>query len=301
MRVCLLAFLLLFVGEVSACDICGSNTSNTIIDFNGGQPQDYIQYSTFVKSVQFQDPNNDLSSSWMLGQMLTGAYSPHQRWELKTVVPILFLHNQMKTSTSVRHWGLGDILIQSSYMAWQKLPFEKKVWTQSLNLSAGIELPTGSYIVSEDPLLSNISFGSKSIDFLLGANYRIIKFKGSWTIGSLVKLNTVNKLEMLYGNTYSLYQQGAYEVLSKKHKISLMLGARYDYNERNILRSIYQSMSGGHVVQSLLGVQGRMNQWTWNVNYLQPVWQKNGKDAFMHRSTVLVSVQFQFKKNPTKS
>lgn len=297
----ILALILLSVNEVVACDICGSNTSNTIVDINAGQPKNYLQYGTFVKKVSFQDPTNDLSNSVMWGQLLTGAYSPHKRVEIKTVVPILYLSNTMKSAQATHNWGLGDVLIQGAYQVWERLPFENKSWSQFLTVSGGVELPTGSYAVSEDPLLSNISFGSKSFDFVLGANYRINKFKGNWSIGSIVKLNTINQERMLYGNTYSVYQQGTYEVLSKKHKLTAVGGFRYDYNERNILREIYQSKSGGHVVQSLLGLQGSKKQWTWNVNYLQPLWQQNGKDAFKHRATIFTSVQYQFSTKKSKS
>lgn len=292
--------MLLSINEVVACDICGSNTSNTIVDFNGGQPKNYLQYSTFVKKVKFNDPSNDLSSSLMWGQMITAAYSPHKKVEIKAVLPVLYLNNSMKTSITTHNFGLGDVLVQGTYQVWEKLPFENRSWSQFLSVSAGIELPTGSYVVSEDPLLSNISFGSKSLDFVLGASYRINKFKGNWVAGSIVKLNTINKEKMLYGNTYSVYQQGTYEVWSKKHKLTVLAGVRYDFNERNILRSIYQSKSGGHVVQSLIGLQGTQKQWTWNLNYLQPIWQKNGKDAFSHQATFLASVQYQLPSKKTK-
>lgn len=295
MFILLLMCMLICMSPIYACDICGSNTSNTLIDLGGSQPQSYIQYGTFTKAIQFQDPDNDLQKSLMWGQLLTGAYTPHEKVELKAVLPILHLSNTMRTGKGDRYWGLGDMLLQAQVQIWNRKPFERREWAQTLTLMGGVELPTGSYAVSEDPLLSNISFGSKSFDFVLGGNYRINKFKGALTSGTIVKLNTANKEKMYYGNSYGFYQQGSYEVYSGKHKIILLGGWRYDMIERNILRNIYQPKSGGHLVQSILGIQGKQNQWTWNLNYLQPLWQKNGKDAFVHKQTLLASFQYQFK------
>jgi len=295
MHYLLVVLLLLWSVPVLGCDICGSNTASSVVDFNSAQPKSFIQHTFFVKKIDFQDPGNDLDHSIMWGQLYTGAYSLKSKAEFRATLPVIFLNNRYKSATAQKNWGLGDAMLQVNTKIIDALPFGDKKWRHTLIGTGGIELPTGSYVLTEDPLLTNVAFGSRSLDFLLGAQYRMSKFKGAFSTGIFAKLNTMNRNQLQYGHQYSWFAQGTYKFLDKKTEWQASLGSRFEHNNRNILNNIYQSKSGGDILQVMTGIHGGKKQWSWGISYQQPVWQKNGKDAFLHGSTLITTLQYQFK------
>lgn len=296
MRQILFLVLLLKAGWSSACDFCGCNPSTAMWEQDAGMPSSFVQHSQFLKTVRFQDPENSLRKSLVWGHLLTGAYSPVQKLEIKGILPVLMISNSFSENNRSNQFGLGDALLQLQYLAWESKPSDKRFSGHMLSVNAGIELPTGSYAISEDPLLSNIAFGSKSIDFQIGGIYKISKFRWSFTAGSTARINNANRDDVRLGHLWSTFVNGTYALSEQKVAWRASIGSRTDYTSRNVFRSIYQNKTGGTVWQMTAGLNGSTRQWSWGVQYLQPVFQKNGMDVFEHRSAIQTTIQYKFKK-----
>lgn len=296
MRILFLFALLFRIGMLSACDFCGCSPASSNWDQDAVQPSSYLQHSLFIKNVDFNDPDNTLNNSLIIGQLLIGAYSPIKKLELRATLPVLSMYNYFSENATQKEWGLGDALLQVNYLLVDIKPFEDKKLSHSLIATGGIELPTGSYAVSEDPLLSNIAFGSKSVDYSTGFLYKLTKFKGAFSAGTTAKLNTANRNDIRYGHQFNVFMQGAYLLSDKVVKWRATLGTRYDYSSRNIFRGIYQNKTGGNLWQMTAGINGAKKRWAWGVVYQQPILQNNGNGAFVHRPTIFTSLNFQLKK-----
>lgn len=294
MRYLIIVLTIAFAGNVYSCDFCGCNPSTAAWDQQTGVPANFVQHTLFVKNVRFSDPDSDLSQSMLFGQLLTGAWSPSKKFEIRATVPVLMIANDFGESGRTPTWGLGDILLQTNVLLLNKTPFGSKKWGHKLLAFGGAELPTGNYVFSEDPLLGNVAFGSKSFDFIAGAFYKASKFKGSFSAGTNAKLNTQNREELRFGHQWSAFAQGGYILADKHVRWELNLGTRYDLAGRNVLRSIYQNKTGGQVWQLTTGLSAKKGSWNWNFLYQQPLVQENGNGVFQHSASLFTSVAYQF-------
>jgi hypothetical protein len=291
----LLIVLLLGVSHVYACDFCGCSPATASWDQNAAQPASFLQHTLFMKVVEFNDPTNDLQQSRLIGHLFIGAFAPAERWEIRTTLPVMMISNSFAELPRQKEWGLGDVLLQVNFLAVNQRPFGEKSWGHKLLVIGGSELPTGSYAVSEDPLLSNVAFGSRSVDFMLGSLYKASRFRGSFTAGSTMKLNTTNSSDLRFGHQWALFAQGAYSLTSKKLKWEMMMGSRVDVAGRNILRSIYQNKTGGTLWQLSSGIQATADRWGFGLLYQQPLLQNNGGGVFQHQPTLFTHLIYQFK------
>jgi hypothetical protein len=290
--------IVLLLGGISAhaCDFCGCSPAIASWDQNAAQPASFLQHTLFMKVVDFNDPTNDLQQSRLTGQLFIGAFAPAERWEVRATLPLMMISNTFAESPLQREWGLGDALLQANFLAVNKQPFGEKSWGHRLLVIGGIELPTGSYAVSEDPLLSNVAFGSRSTDFMLGGIYKAKRFKGSFTAGSTVKINTTNRNDLQFGHQLAVFAQGGYTLASKKLSWDFMLGSRVDVAGRNILSNIYQNKTGGTLWQLSSGINASIGQWGFGLLYQQPLLQNNGGGVFQHQPTFFTNLIYQFKR-----
>jgi hypothetical protein len=291
----LLLMGMLFATPALACDFCGCSPSTATWDQNVNSPASYIQISPFVKGVNFNDPSSSLNSSFLTGSLLKGSYAPATFVELSVQLPFMYINNQF-SETSQSNVGIGDLLILSNFRVLQKAPSGEKKTGHTLMLNGGIELPTGSYAVSEDPLLSNVSFGSKSVDYVMGGAYKLSIFRGAFITGSSVKLNTLNKEDLKFGHQLSVYTQGTFSFMKKEIMWQPALGSRYDFYARNIYRGINQNKTGGDLLQITAGISAGKGKWGWGMQIMQPLWQQNGGGVFKHLTSAYFSLQYQFKK-----
>jgi hypothetical protein len=290
--------MVLLLGGLSsqACDFCGCSPATASWDQNAAQPASFLQHTLFMKVVDFNDPTNDLQQSRLIGQLFIGAFAPAERWEVRATLPLMMISNTFAESPLQREWGLGDALLQANFLAVNKQPFGEKSWGHRLLAIGGIELPTGSYAVSEDPLLSNVAFGSRSVDVMLGGIYKTSRFKGNFTAGSTLKLNSTNRNDLRFGHQLAIFAQGGYQLSSGKVKWDMMLGSRVDVAGRNILSNIYQNKTGGTLWQLSSGINASTGQWGFGLLYQQPLLQNNGGGVFKHQPTFFTNLIYQFKR-----
>lgn len=277
------------------CDFCGCSPSSATWDQSANNPSSYIQFTPFFKAVKFSDPASDLQKSYLAGSLLRVAYSPAKQLEISAQMPVMFLSNHFSKNKQ-NSPGNGDLQLIFQARIFQKLPGTEQKTGHSLIVNGGVELPTGSYTVSEDPLLSNIAFGSKSYDLIAGAAYKLSVFKWALVSGGNVKINTENKEDMKFGNQYVLFAQGSYNFMKKSVMWQPMAGLRYEHSDRNIYRNINQNKTGGNVMQFTAGISGGIKKWGWGVQLMQPLWQNNGGGIFRHSPSAYLSFQYQFKK-----
>lgn len=285
-----------WMANTHACDLCGCSPSTSLWDQDASKPSSFIQHSIFIKAVKFDDPDNDLAKATFWGQMLTGAWAAHERIELRAILPVISVHNHyQQLNVHQQRWGLGDGLVQVNWQVLNKLPEGDRVAAHSLIAFGGLELPTGNYAFSEDPLLGNIAFGSRSVDFQAGGIYSMTRYLWSVSTGTSLKMNTLNRNDLRMGNQWNSFLQAGYEVSSSPLAWRISAGTRFDYASRNVLREIYQNKTGGWVWQLTAGVNGAKGNWGWGILYQQPIIQYNGNGAFRHMPSILTNIQFRFK------
>lgn len=291
----LLLWGMLLAKPALACDFCGCSPSTATWDQNINSPASYIQVSPFLKGLQFNDPSSSLNSSFLTGSLFKGSYAPAQFVELSAQLPLLYINNKF-SETRQSNLGIGDLLVMSNFRVFQIAPSGDKKAGHTLMLNGGIELPTGSYAISDDPLLSNIAFGSKSVDYVLGAAHKLSVFRGALVSGASVKLNTLNKEDLRFGHQLTTYTQGSFSFMKKEIMWQPISGVRYDFYARNVYRGINQNKTGGHLLQLTAGISGGKGKWGWGMQIMQPLWQQNGGGVFKHLTSAYFSLQYQFKK-----
>ncbi len=251
MRNYILAALLL-LGNLpgKACDACGCagmglGLGNWIVT---NQHYAGINYSF----RQFSTNNTaDRYHQWQA----TFLYSLNDRWQLKASLPYVFAESNVSNEQSQPLNGLADATVEVKYLLLDHIS-EKN--THQLQLSVGLNLPTGRFIDREGSLLAqNFQVGTGSWDYQAGLRYQWSAEKWILAVSSLYRVNTLNGYAYKFGNQLINEVNLGYKINRQESEFALIpiLGFSYERFERDVnSRGYYQYNTGSNAAYVITGV-----------------------------------------------
>jgi hypothetical protein len=259
-----------YISKSSACDVCSGVSNGFNLDISGQQTTNSVGIG--YRYIPFKTLNENTSNLSMINMVdVYGSYSPVKNFVI--ISSISYIHSIIKEQESRQTFsGLGDMSLLFNYKALSKIPEKNSNIKHELSFVAGLELPTGKYINDVDNLPLQQT-GSRSVDFLSGVNYQVSL--GDWWISNsnILKINTTNKFEYRFGNSYWSAIYAAYSIKKTKHLIRPMVGMDVLHQQRNVKENIYQNMTGGTLIRSVAGLGYKINDFQISFLTQIPIYQ----------------------------
>lgn len=302
MKICkwLIAALVLWSSQITACEICGCSGMGTYFGtqtnpwyYAIGIQHLYRQYQT-THPILF-DGESPIHSNEFFHRFQVNAQIPlDSNWIIFTELPFVHL-NQIEQGKSSVNSGLGDATAYIQYMVLR--PKTTGRYSNRLVVSAGIKLPSGRFQSSpQEVTIPNMQTGSGSFDFL--GNLSFVRFGNNWGWSSEmgIKINTSNCDGYQFGNRFNLGFRGFYqynlEIDEKIQPQIIMRGesAGSDYQGKYAVEN-----SGGSFLLSGLGLGYISGNWNLVGEVSIPLWQ-NMSNGYVHQ-LILTQVQLIYQFN----
>ncbi len=287
--------LMLFIQKNYACDFCSCSPSVMSSDLANLQPQTSVSTTTSYKKYQYLKSDVSLQQTHIVAQQISISYAPKNWVELRTTLPLIWMQNNYATSIE-KKIGIGDMNIFASFKVWSKSPLKhKRKLGQQLNFGIGIELPTGKNKQSIAELSQQFMFGSKSVDVLFSGIYSLSIKKFGFITSGFVKVNTINKSEIRYGNNFVFQLIGNYSASAKRCMLMPNIGMKADYTQKNIYRNIIQSKSGGYALYATYGLDIMIKNWNLSGRFEHAFVQRVANNTLKEKASLLLRVGYVFK------
>ena len=174
--------------------------------------------------------------------------------------------------------------------------FEHK--NQQLWIGGGIKLPTGKFeIDANDPDIAsaaNNQLGSGSTDFLLNAAHNLRINKWAINTQALYKINSTNKEHYRFGNRFTASSLVSYTLVTKAVVIRPNAGMMFEHTEKSQLSDDKISLTGGHILQGIAGVEFNFQKISFGMNVQLPVAQYFAEDQTKQKVKAMAHVSFAF-------
>lgn len=263
-------FFFTYISKSSGCDVCSSVSNGFNLDISGQQTTNSVGIGyRFIPFKNSTEANSNLSMINMVD--VYGSYSPVKNFVI--ISSLSYIHSIIKEQELKSTFsGLGDMSLLFNYKALSKSPEKNSNIKHELSFVAGIELPTGKYVNDVDNLPLQQT-GSRSVDFLAGVNYQVSL--GDWWISNsnILKINTTNKYDYRFGNSYWSAIYAAYSLKKTKHLIRPMIGIDALHQQRNVKEDIYQNMTGGTLLRSVAGTSYKVKDFQISLLTQIPIYQ----------------------------
>ncbi len=197
-------------GRALACDICASTFE---LIPNERKSSFGIYYSTVYRQGFPALQTKHSGHLNYLGSEVKEIYDTYDfrmRYALNSrvfgeiLVPIRNAYQGLNGYRNFDRWGLGDVQLQLTYRL--VTPKVDNLFNQRLDLTFGLDLPTGSWTdslnsIQLDPIYQ---FGSGSFDFW--GSFSHVARVGQWgfSINGLYRRNTTNPLHFKFGDAVNL-------------------------------------------------------------------------------------------------
>jgi hypothetical protein len=280
-----------------ACEICGCGVGNYYI---GILPQFNHRFFGFRYHInrfhtRLHDDQTQFSNDLYQTAEFWGGINIGSRWQIIGILPYNFNHQVSDEGTNnIR--GIGDIAAMVNYKLFST---RSKIFSQQLWIGGGVKLPTGKFSIDNaDPdvaAVANNQLGSGSTDFILNAMYDLRSGSNGLATSASYKINGTNKEKYRFGNKASLNAIGYHTIgASEKVSISPNLGLLYEHTEASELQSSKIDLTGGSVLDAMLGTEVSMGKFAVGFNVQLPLAQKfaNNQTKQIVKGMVHVSMAF---------
>ena len=274
-------------GQIWACDICGCKLGGLsygiLPQYNSHFIGARFSQAAFNAKIDYANPYDEVIQSedtyWRVDIM--GRYILRPKIHLNVMIP--YMHNAMRGNhQNVDVSGLGDPIILVYYNLINTGEQLDKKWKHSLLVGGGVKLPVGEFRKTDNGVIVNRNFqlGSGSMDYLLSTNYTFRYKSAGANIEGSYKFNTRNSDQYLFGNQLNLSSYFFYQLETTWMSILPYSGIYHEWSARHKSKMIIQSNTGGKATFATLGSQLMRADWSVNVYYQYPVFQRYNVDQY---------------------
>ncbi len=282
-----------------ACDICGCGIGG---NYTGLLPQ----FNKKIMGVRVQNRNvrthlgADGTSSYLTAEeTLTsleywGVWNLSGRARILASIPWQFQTTQSSERKRSQN-GLGDISLMTQWNLLQrrKTTSINRISIHQLWAGAGIKLPTGKNVSSDNAAFDQLGTGSTDILLNLMYDYRLQDAGISATLQ--YRMNTANEYKYRFGNRITSSMQ-LYHKFRPHPSISLApnIGLSADFSAKDKTDKWILTNTGGHLLLFTTGVETVWRKLAIGMNYQHPIHQdiwsgsvKEGSRIMFHTSILL--------------
>ena len=285
------------------CDVCGCGGSGGSMGYgtigNGnfvGVRYIYQQYSSkdgiFNNSPWIRENFNTLQA-W--------AQVPvSKKISINAIVPYHFHNREFTNGSGQNITGLGDISVLGFYKLIEPrldglYPAQQYSFKHSLQLGAGVKLPTGDYKSENNTGSVNPSFqvGTGSLDIVLAGNYSVTH--KNWGAGVLANytFKSENKENYQFGNQLN-YGLNVYRTFTtiKMSSFTPVVGIAGEIYDTNKNFGLYVLDTKGGILFTRLGIESNFGKFSAGLNVMLPLTQNLNVGNVEAKNRVGVHVNF---------
>lgn len=295
-----LLFILIMTHTTAiACDICGCGIGG---NYTGLLPQ----FNKKIMGIRMQHRNvmthlgtNGTSSYLTSKETQTsleywGVWNISERTRILASLPWQFQTTQSSEKKRTQN-GLSDISVMAQYNLIQrrKTTNRGRVSIHQLWTGAGIKLPTGRNVSSENAAFDQLGTGSTDILFNLMYDYRLQDAGISATVQ--YRINTANQYKYRFGNRITSTMQ-LYHKFRPHPSVSLApnIGLSADVSAKDKTDKWTLNNTGGNLFLFTTGIETVWQKLAIGLNYQHPIHQhiwggsvKEGSRMMLHTSILL--------------
>ena len=264
-----------------ACDACGcapAMTSwgilpNQFMNFVGLQPSYRLFHSTHPPGADFTPGTN---REHFIRIDFNARIALHRKWQLLLSAP--YRHTVVSGLTApTRYSGVGDISGQISFLVME--PDESKKVRHGLQLTTGVEFPTGRFEFSHE-IPTMFQQGSGTYDLLAGMQYSVRAGKVGMLTEASIRRNGVTRDHFHPGNSSQVLARLFYVHRKETSRWLPSLGMSYEVWDPDIpdmrfpmFRAAY---TGGKLMSATCGLDLFTPRFAFGLEYQIPVNQHIG-------------------------
>lgn len=256
-----LAFLIAgYASSSYACDVCGCGLASDSWGLAQVSKRHFLAVRSQYRNYISSHPDEFLESAiaqnakdYFFNVNLVARIVLRQRLQVSVIVPYRNNHREEGTTTRKKS-GLGDA---SLHVHWLAIQPGNRSWKHSLQLSAGLEAPTGEFEFSHDIPVS-LQCGSGSWDMPLGLNYSLKKNNTGLNLEAMARINGPSEGVFQAGNTATISSRAYYQhqlPLSSQYYWIGMAADLFQESTENRVYDIPLAYSRGSLYYALIGIE----------------------------------------------
>lgn len=254
MKKYLLIGALLFTIPNFACDTCSGSMG--LVDNGAFQlERNYvgIVWSFLSQRSNYASFENEIQNKIRIHQMgLMAGFNFKEKYNISVAVPSFVAYSKSLTSFS-----LGDPMVNFRYRIYKNAESPLKPASHILYGNFGVKIPFGVFVNQSLNQIDNINFSTKTVDFILGAQYIYTKKNKGINLSFNSRLNTSDKSKNSIGHGFVLRTLLFANKDFNKSMLSLFAGLSGEYNMKEISNGYKLPFSGGKALYLTLG--GNLN------------------------------------------
>lgn len=257
------------------CDACGCSTSGGSLGFSSLLNKNFVGIRYFYQQYTSKDGlYND--SPWVKENFNTvqlwSKFSISDKFQVSAIVPFQF-HNNEKTSGAQSISGLGDVSLVGFYTLLNKIS-EDAVWSQNLEIGAGVKAPTGKYnSMLNQTVNPSFQVGTGSWDYLLLAEYTLIHKSFGWNTSVSYNIKTENKDHYRFGNQFNYNSVFFYNTKIDDVVLMPQVGITGEIFECNQQFNEDLKDTKGDAIFGKIGLEIGLNKFGLGINGMLPISQ----------------------------
>lgn len=273
------------------CDACGCSASGGSMGFSSMLNNNFVGLRYFYQSYTSRD-GIFANSPWIdenFNTVQAWARIPvSEKIQISALVPYHF-HNRELSTGEDKISGLGDITVMGLYKLFETKS-DSAIYTHTLNVGAGVKMPTGKFKEVNNLGTVNQSFqlGTGSWDFPIVAEY-VVKRKdlGLNTMANYI-FKTENEKKYQYGNQFNYASTLFYLFDFNSVQLVPQLGIAGEVYEKNRQYGLDVPNTAGDILFSKFGVEVGKDKFSLGVNAMLPINQNlsNGTIEANYRLSV---------------
>jgi len=279
--------------QVFACDACGCVATGSGVGLLNQSNKHFValQYSrlSFRGVGNAQDPSN--TRDFFHQTQINARYHLSRRLQVMAIVP--YKSNIRTGEVPITTNGLGDISFSLNVIVLKK-SMEKSAYR--LDISGGVELPTGAYQhnAQEGNQPNGFNIGTGSLDFLWQTNFtwQYQNFGSRLTLSG--KIHTENDVLYRFGNQTATTLQVFWRKESTIGTLVPFIGMYGEFIDQDALYGYPEIHTGGQAWYTNAGLQFTKNQIALGIQAYLPVQQNYAEGATENIFRVNASVAFLF-------
>ena len=295
MRICILAWLLVFSTRSIACDICGGVNSNASIGLFAsskfhtlGIRSSYLSFSTYMNGIRH-------SREYLFGQEIQFRTQIHSRIQLMGSMPYQSAIQKRDFGSDFIS-GMGDPTIISNFILLQNRD-SNGISKNFLSFGIGLKAPLGKTAENSNAL-KNLFPGTGSWDYLLLSNYthQFAKFYG-WQTELSYSFKGKDSFGFQYGNSFQSSTQVFRNFKISSYRFIVAAGMNFEHHANSRLDGLATigKTNDGIILSSRASINLMTYRWLWSLNIQNPLYQNLNDGTIRQKVRGSISVNYLLK------
>lgn len=242
-----------FAWSVSrACDVCGGGLGSNFIGIAAQTTNNMVglrlsntTLHTTHKAI-FRGEQSYTSFENYTTANVWARFYLNRKFQLFTFIPIHYFYKK-EIGNSSQNAGVGDATLRLHYQLYNSFDIAEKKVKHSLQIGAGIKLPTSYHLKKENDTLLPVGMqmGSGSVDFPIAAIYNIRNKAIGMNLESSYSINTRNNMGYRFGDKWNNAIAVYYWIKHKRTNYIPKINATVDWYQQDFKNKYRQSTTGG--------------------------------------------------------